>query len=56
MNLLKQSLGIPTINCALVTDITAAAPDFIVLVGVNTAFFSPATYSEQGYMDSSINY
>lgn len=54
MNLLKQSLGFPTIICASDAEITAAAPDIVVLVGVNTAFFCPFTYSKEGQMESSV--
>ena len=35
MNLLRQSLGIAEIICASDADITSAAPDVIVLVGVD---------------------
>ena len=56
MNLLKQSLGLPTITCASDAEITAAAPDIVVLVGVSAAFFCPYTYSQQNSMDSSVQY
>ena len=56
MNLLKQSLGLPTITCASDAEITAAAPDIVVLVGVSAAFFCPYKYSQQNSMDSSVQY
>ena len=56
MNILRQTLGLTQNTCASDSEITAAAPDIIVLVGVSTAFFSPNTYSQKGLMEPSVAY